>query len=86
MILLQLYHLCYSSFTLLNSFFSSAKKSLADSNSVFPTFISSNKFFFYISADSLSIYIESYCTYSFTGFSLSLILMYNLQVITNPTT
>ena len=85
-ILLQLCHLCYSSFSLSNSLFSSAKKSLVNSNSVFPTFISFNKFFFYISTDSFYIYVESYCTYSFTGFFLSLILMYNLQVITNYTT
>jgi len=69
-----------------NSFVSSAKKSLADANYTSPASISSNKFFFQISANSSCTYIKIYWTCSFTSISLILILIYNLHAVTNSTT
>ena len=67
--------------SLLNFLLSSAKKSSANSNFISFTFMSSNIFYFPISANSSYMSIKNHYIYSLTNFSLNFIPMYNLHVI-----
>ena len=69
-----------------NSFLNSNKNSLANLDFASSNSKSSNKFFFYISADLSYIYDNTYCICFSTIVSLIFILRYNLYVVINPPT